>query len=117
MEAVSAVDEFTTRYAADRRNFAPSKICASSASCDLVSVASVRVGVLSHSMSQGKTAVGVLLLGVTAAIGATAVYPLFVSAPERHVVPPGDRARGGFERKSMWKSADAQVKARRDAAR
>ena len=69
-------------------------------------------------MSQGKAAVGVLLLGVTAAIGATAVYPLFVSAPERHAVPAGDRAsRGGFERKSMWTSADAQVKARRDAAR
>ena len=68
-------------------------------------------------MSQGKAAVGVLLLGVTAAIGATAVYPLFVSAPERHAVPPGDRARGGFERKEHGKSADAQVKARRDAAR
>lgn len=77
----------------------------------------LRVGVSSHWMSQGKAAVGVLLLGVTAAIGATAVYPLFVSAPERHAVPPGDRARGGFERRSMWKSADAQVKARRDAAR
>lgn len=46
-------------------------------------------------MSQGKAVVGILVLGVTATFGATAVYPLFIAerTPRPNTPPVRARAR------------------------
>eukprot|EP00227_Mantoniella_beaufortii_P017910 CAMPEP_0197597896 /NCGR_PEP_ID=MMETSP1326-20131121/28229_1 /TAXON_ID=1155430 /ORGANISM="Genus nov. species nov., Strain RCC2288" /LENGTH=130 /DNA_ID=CAMNT_0043164627 /DNA_START=44 /DNA_END=434 /DNA_ORIENTATION=+ len=66
----------------------------------------------------GKVVVSLFVLSVTAAFGATAVYPLFINrqpqqaAPVRvPPVPSPDGGGGGFKRKGMWGTADQAIKA------
>eukprot|EP00740_Mantoniella_antarctica_P019067 CAMPEP_0198693124 /NCGR_PEP_ID=MMETSP1468-20131203/243989_1 /TAXON_ID=1461545 /ORGANISM="Mantoniella sp, Strain CCMP1436" /LENGTH=232 /DNA_ID=CAMNT_0044447571 /DNA_START=59 /DNA_END=755 /DNA_ORIENTATION=+ len=65
-------------------------------------------------MSQGKAVIVVLVVGVTAAVGATGLYPIFIAQKK---VPDAGRiddgpvvAPGGFKRKSMWGNADTAIK-------